>query len=189
MEKNTIEKSKSHEVARPLKVLVPLIKHDLEEAKRAGMPYFIKAGSHLLEAKSQLDAMSWGEWLDKNFHMSRATADAWMRAAVAAGNGDTKFKTLNEVRGDKRRFGHAPDWTEDVKESVRGHEFDTERKNLRQHDLSIEKEEKLEHALAIRLIDIGYKVLSVELHPDKKGGSTEAMRRLNKVRALLKEAV
>jgi hypothetical protein len=35
--------------------------------------------------------------------------------------------------------------------------------------------------LALQLIDIGYKVLSVKLHPDK-GGSHDAMRRLNKVR-------
>jgi curved DNA-binding protein CbpA len=45
----------------------------------------------------------------------------------------------------------------------------------------------LEKNLALKLIGIGYKVLSIKLHPDK-GGSHDAMRRLNRVRAKLKEA-
>jgi hypothetical protein len=50
------------------------------------------------------------------------------------------------------------------------------------------QEHALQRELAIKLIDIGYKVLSTKLHPDK-GGSAEAMSRLNAVRKLLKEAV
>ena len=51
------------------------------------------------------------------------------------------------------------------------------------------KEEKeAERKLAIRLIDIGFKILSQELHPDK-GGSRDAMARLNRVRERLKQCV
>jgi hypothetical protein len=39
--------------------------------------------------------------------------------------------------------------------------------------------------LALRLIDIGFKILDKELHPDK-GGSRNAMARLNRVRDRLK---
>jgi hypothetical protein len=41
-----------------------------------------------------------------------------------------------------------------------------------------------QRALARRLIDIGYKALAKELHPDK-GGSSEAMSRLGDVRRRL----
>ena len=43
--------------------------------------------------------------------------------------------------------------------------------------------------LAIRLVDIGFKVLSKELHPDKKTGSAEAMTRLTAVKRALKQAL
>lgn len=39
--------------------------------------------------------------------------------------------------------------------------------------------------LGLRLIDIGYKTLAKELHPDM-GGSQDAMARLNRVRERLK---
>jgi hypothetical protein len=41
------------------------------------------------------------------------------------------------------------------------------------------KEAQLTRDLALQLIDIGYKVLVAKLHPDK-GGSSEAMTRLNR---------
>lgn len=51
-----------------------------------------------------------------------------------------------------------------------------------------DKEAELRHELSIQLIDIGYKVLATKLHPDK-GGSPEAMLRLNAVREILKKAI
>jgi hypothetical protein len=51
-----------------------------------------------------------------------------------------------------------------------------------------EKEAKLQRRLGVELIDIGYKALESKLHPDK-GGSQEAMSRLNRVRSLLKGAL
>ena len=51
-----------------------------------------------------------------------------------------------------------------------------------------EREAQLIRNLSHQLIDIGYKVLASKLHPDK-GGSPEAMARLNHVRKALKEAL
>jgi hypothetical protein len=51
------------------------------------------------------------------------------------------------------------------------------------------EERKAEAQLGLRLIDIGYKVLARELHPDKVGGSREAMTRLNRVKDRLKSYV
>jgi hypothetical protein len=44
----------------------------------------------------------------------------------------------------------------------------------------------LKYKLAMQLIDIGYKALATKLHPDK-GGSGDAMSRLNEVRDRLKQ--
>lgn len=45
-----------NQVARPLHVLIPLIKEDLkqgdEAAKQAGMPFYRAAGEKMLEAKN-----------------------------------------------------------------------------------------------------------------------------------------
>ena len=62
--------------------------------------------------------------------------------------------------------------------------FDALRAERRQQ----EKEERLNRQLALQLIEVGYKALATKLHPDKPGGSTEAMVRLNTVRAALRDA-
>jgi curved DNA-binding protein CbpA len=53
---------------------------------------------------------------------------------------------------------------------------------------SREQEAELTKQLTNHLINIGYRVLAVQLHPDKPGGSTKAMARLNKVKDMLKKA-
>ena len=46
-------------IARRLRVLVPLIKDELEAGHAAGMEHYRRAGDMLLEAKAQ---MTHGEW-------------------------------------------------------------------------------------------------------------------------------
>jgi hypothetical protein len=41
-------------IARPLKVLVPLIQQDIAAAEAAGLEHYRRAGEMLLEAKEQL---------------------------------------------------------------------------------------------------------------------------------------
>jgi hypothetical protein len=41
-------------LARPPKVLVPLIRRDIEAAREAGVEYYRQAGEKLLEAKTQI---------------------------------------------------------------------------------------------------------------------------------------
>jgi hypothetical protein len=50
-------------------------------------------------------------------------------------------------------------------------------------------ENELVYELAEKILITGFKVLAVKLHPDKDGGSNEAMRRLNKARKLLESAL
>ena len=48
------------------------------------------------------------------------------------------------------------------------------------------KEQALVHKLILEMADNGYRALAMQFHPDK-GGSAEAMARLNNARAQLKE--
>jgi hypothetical protein len=69
-----------------------------------------------------------------------------------------------------------------------------ERRSWHSHNVNVLRKVGLERAaeyelklkLATQLIDIGYKALASKLHPDK-GGSPEAMARLNEVRSELKQ--
>jgi hypothetical protein len=51
------------------------------------------------------------------------------------------------------------------------------------------KEQQLISKPMLEMLDIGYKVLAVKFHPDKKTGSAEAMQRLNAARKLAKDGI
>jgi hypothetical protein len=50
------------------------------------------------------------------------------------------------------------------------------------------EEREAQRKLGLQLIEIGYKALASKLHPDKVGGSRDAMTRLNTVRDRLKQS-
>jgi hypothetical protein len=188
--------NETREVARPLKVLVPLIKEELEAGEEAGLEHFRRAGVMLLEARTQIPPGRWTAWIHANFtrngdHLSRKTADRYMKLArrdaadvlVAHRRGET-LTSMTEPALDASNPGHMPAWHRTVRDAV---SFDTERYTKERQ--TREKEKRLEHLLGLRLIDVGYRVLSTKLHPDKPGGSVEAMRRLNRVRDILKGAI
>ena len=56
------------------------------------------------------------------------------------------------------------------------------------HEQDREREKNLTRDLALRVLTSGYKTQAEKLHPDK-GGSTEAMARLNQVRRVLLRAI
>ena len=172
-------------LARPLKTLVPLIKEELEAGDAAGIEHYRRAGEMLIEAKEQVTHGEWQSWVERNFHLSHRTAQKYMQLA---GENETRRtrrfspQTLTEALEPNRE--RQPSWQEPVRAV-------TNRVNLEalaQERQSREQESKLFRTLALQLIDIGYKVLAAKLHPDK-GGSQEAMARLNKVRDMLKKSL
>jgi hypothetical protein len=172
-------------LARPLKVLVPLIRQEIEAGDQAGIEHYRRAGEMLLEAKEQLSYGEWIPWLKRNFELSRTTANRYMKLAQAGQkNRARRISTLSELIEPHRESHHQPAWHEPVRESI--NKVNVEK--LVQERQDREKEERLVKEVAIRLIDIGYRALAAKLHPDK-GGSAEAMARLNKARDLLKRAV
>jgi hypothetical protein len=179
-------------IARPLGVLIPLIRSDIKEMETAGrkaaeaaiVPFKRAIGEKLIEAKSQLTHSEWKPWLEHNFTLSYASAKLCMsmaRVDEAKGYRDSHLSQSEFIRRHitpSHGRSAKPKWQEPVKDIA----------GIARKQLDGQDETKAEKKLATRLIDIGYKVLSVELHPDK-GGSREAMTRLNIVRDNLKVCV
>jgi hypothetical protein len=176
-------------IARPLKVLIPLIQADIEQGDRAGMEYYADAGDKLIEAKEQVAHGYWGPWLRKNFDRSDDQARKYMRLArLRAENVAEKTpaehvlpSSLNEMLGDTARAQKRRTAESAYKSVLRDLETDL----YTQEQQTRGDEVKLHRDIALELVDIGYKALATRLHPDR-GGSKEAMARLNRVRQELK---
>jgi len=182
-------------LARPLRVLVPLIQEDLrhgkEAAEQAGMPYYIGAGEKLIEAKAQLEQGEFVTWAARHFPVKVRQLQVYM--ALAKKRSAQRFSSLGDfIRQTTKDTDYnttasrTPSWQEPVREIV--NRVDTETLNLKREELKRDEERAAQRKLALQLIDIGYKVLARELHPDK-GGSRRAMARLNAVRERLKACI
>jgi hypothetical protein len=176
-------------VSRPLKVLIPLIQADLEHGDRAGMEFYADAGDKLIEAKEsgQVAHGYWGAWIRKNFALSDVTAQRYMRfARLRAENienrrGATDLpRSLREMIGDTKRVQKHRKAESAYKAVLRDLETDlyTQEQQTRTDEVRLHRE------IALELIDVGFKALATRLHPDR-GGSKEAMARLNRVRVEL----
>jgi len=180
---------------RPLSVLVPLIKTDLshgrEAAEKAGLPYYRAAGEKMIEAKAQLQHGEFISWVERNFSIGRRHANQYMALARATAGLEMGVRTpgLDTLRDmvrehtSNKNYGKPASWQTDIRDNVARARQEAAR--LQEESLSRAQEREAEKRLALRLIDIGYKVLAKELHPDR-GGTKDAMVRLGKVRTRLK---
>ncbi len=181
------------QVARPLRVLVPLIKEDLrhgtEAAKNAAIPYYTAAGEKMIEARPQMTATEFDGWTKRNFNVGRRQANEYMNLArhnSGSGASQRTFTSLRDVvhqTRDNPNYGKPASWQEPVRQIIG--KVDVELLNIRKAEMARADERDAQRTLALQLIDIGYKALATKLHPDK-GGSRDAMMRLNQVRDRLK---
>jgi hypothetical protein len=176
-----------HAIARPLKVLVPLIQKDLEAAEtaasRAGLPYYQAAGEKLREAKPQVS--NFAPWVSRNFHIGLRQAYRYMKLAEMAEQGGRDFvvddKPLSATIGEASKGAPTRAWERLAAETRK-----LDRELFGQEPQARSNEVQLHRELAEELIDIGYRALATRLHPDK-GGSKDAMRRLNRVAEELRD--
>ena len=188
-----VAKTESREIARPLHVLVPLIKDDIKHGDEAGMEFYIAAGEKLTEARegsfSDQPANKFWEWATRNFGRSKNILIDYMKMSQAR---DTKsFKKIKSISGFRRSLGQTAresgrvfrPYQQPVDDIVTRAQVNAAR--LANEDLNRAEEREAQRKLALQLIDIGYKALASKLHPDK-GGSRDAMARLNTVRDRLK---
>jgi hypothetical protein len=192
-----VQTTTTREVARSLRVLVPLIKEDLAQAReaseRAGVPHYRAAGEKIHEARrsGEMSLTELCSWTKRNFNVGRTQTFLYMSYAKATAglSAQADHPSLHEHR--TRSLGHKQTvypraWHEDVKSSIEQAKRDMDR--VREENLNREQERLAQRKLAMRLIDIGYKVLAKELHPDK-GGTREAMTRLVTVRDRLRKCM
>jgi len=190
MNKPMAVQSEGRKVARPLKVLIPMIQSELQQGNAAGQEHYRVAGEMLIEAKGQVGYGGWGRWLTKNFDLSHKTANLYMRwARVHSDFERGAFKgrpplTMREFSGDTER-------DREHRQSTQQQQFrrvlrDVARDDFVQERQARDDEVRLHRDLAEELVDIGYRALATRLHPDR-GGSKDAMTRLNRVRDELKQ--
>jgi hypothetical protein len=188
---STVATPTEQPVARPLKVLIPLILADMKEgddaAEKASMPYYRAAGEKMLEAKAQLKHGEFMPWLKRNLDISQTTANLYMRLAREQINGAPLFSSLREFE-DRPRPKPKP--RPESAQAAFNQAFDEVfAKNRRQDLLNQGEERKAESDLGRQIVARGYKSLAKELHPDKIGGDRTAMVRLNRARDRLKANV
>src|SRR5262245_57652025 len=97
----TLAVRKTQQIARPLKILIPLIQSELQQGNSAGREHYRLAGEMLLEAQDQVGRGNWSNWLKKNFDLGRTQAYLYMGWArrqreVSGGTGQMP-KSLNEL--------------------------------------------------------------------------------------------
>jgi len=183
----TVAIRKTQQIARPLKVLVPLIQSELQQGNTAGHEHYRRAGEMLIEAKGQVAYGGWGRWLTKNFDLSHRQANEYMRWAREYDQnrgGAAKISSLRQMSGhtERRREERQSDQQQAFRRVLR----DVARDDFIQERQARDDEIKLHRELAEELVDLGYRALATRLHPDR-GGSKDAMTRLNRVRDELKQ--
>ena len=190
----------AQEVARPLNMLATLIKKKLTEAQTAAreaaeaaeQPYWAEIGELMREAKEQFNsAAEFYQWSQRQFGISDRQTRRYVEAVTSAPIGrrassDTLSDALRSI-GKAPRGHHgissARQWVSPVDDIAERARREAER--IREAELTRQQEREAQRQLAMRLIDIGYRVLAKELHPDA-GGSKDAMARLHLVRDRLK---
>jgi hypothetical protein len=148
----------TREVVRAPAELVPLIQRELAQCAA----HYRAAGQLLLEAKRSLPHGRFKFWVRDHLDVSYRQASRYTRMSATRGTFDS-FRDLEANPTTQRK--------------VHPHEMDRIRKR---HDEADQMREE-----AYQLVTAGYRVRALKLHPDRPGGSVEAMARLNKVRARL----
>jgi hypothetical protein len=187
--RQTVAIQTPRKIARPLKVLVPMIQDELIAGGEAGMDHYIKAGKMLNEIQDskQVPYGSWGRWVKDNFRISRITANDYMRIARMVDDDPSckaSLTTIDAAVGRESRTIRSITKKNKLKSLFDG----VDRVNvtrLADERQSRDDEIKLHREIAIELIDLGYRAMATRLHPDR-GGSRDAMSRLNAVRDELK---
>ena len=165
---------------RLLQELIPLIVQEIEAGNAAGIEHFRRAGEMLLEAKKQVGHGEWGGWLKRNFRLSQRSANDYMRLAALPNSQHAANSSLREALREAQREAQRKT------AGVNGEGSWQRRLAHEQQDKLVRRQ--VLRQLARRLIDAGYRALSLKAHPDK-GGSNEEMADLNEVRKMLKRAV
>lgn len=187
---------------RSLAKLAPMIRKELKAGFQAGERHWQTAGRLLNEAKKhwsqavpRVNGITFHEWVAKNFEhpmnpgtpLPKGTATRWM---AGARNGSTRRASTLKGLTDKRSPHHEDhnpklDWQASVRKVQQKINVEQLEKRWEDEDREIREQMKL----AKQIVEAGYKALSAVVHPDRKGGSREAMAKLTTARKWLEEQI
>jgi hypothetical protein len=183
------QQSESQSVSRPLKVLVPLIRQDIEEMEKVTdkvvSPYYLAVGEKLLEAKEQVSHGCWGIWLKENFKLSHTVANLYMDYSHHVKIKPVGFNLTYAEYKKNRKSDAKPQANPAQTQQAQAADPTAQAQAARraEEERSASKKEK-QLTLGRKVIDLGYKSMAVRLHPDK-GGTSEDMHELQEVKKLL----
>lgn len=204
-----IAKTSSNGVARqsrPLKELVPLIKSEIKLGFQAGQRHWLAVGRLLVEARDHFPksgpndkGLTFHEWVAENFAhpmtgepLAEVTVRKWMQGARIVGDSSDRARAEPSVKSvtDNRSPNHvdykpALDWQANVRKVQQSIDVEA----LAREAENKKATEREMRELAKKIIAAGYRALSAVVHPDKPGGSTEAMQKLTKAKKWLEEAI
>lgn len=140
----------------------------------------LKQKQELIEAELKRDPAQSDRAIGRKAKVDHKTVAK--KRAEAAANGEIPHKPAErteasgrKARGRKPARAKPVQFASHVNAEARKQEYE-----------SRERERALQHKLGLELIGAGFKAMASKLHPDK-GGSDEAMARLNAVRANLRK--
>lgn len=188
---------------RPLSKLTPMIRKELKAGFQAGERHWKKVGRLLNEARNHFPkagpnkkGLTFHRWVEKNFQhpwtgesISRHQAKRWMSASKNSSARDRTKLSLNS-QTDNRSPNHDDynpklDWQSGVRKVQQ--KINTNQLAKQWED---EKREGKERAkLARQIVEAGYRALAAVVHPDKRGGSKEAMAKLTDAKKWLDEQI
>ena len=189
---------------RSLAKLTPMIRKELKAGFQAGERHWKTVGRLLNEARENFTKKglpksgkgpTWGEWVSQEFihpwtndPLNIDTARKWMRAVN--NNGRSRPSLSIRAATDTRSPDHPDhnpklDWQAGVRKVQKTVNVDQLRKQL-----ATEREQARERdALARKIVDAGFRALSAVVHPDRPGGSKEAMKKLTETKNWLQEQI
>lgn len=199
-----IEKRVNGHVVRSLKTLVPLIKSEIKMGFQAGQRHWLAVGRLLNEARGHFPAsgpntkgLTFHDWVAEHFvhpmtgqPFAERTVQQWMQATRQLGSrAPAREQSMTSVvRKESPKHGDynpATDWQAGVRKVQQTIDVDA----LAQRWEDEKKEERELRLLAMKIITAGYRALSAIVHPDKPGGSNQAMAKLTKAKKFLEEAI
>jgi hypothetical protein len=191
MEK-TLEKP-NREVAETLQSIVSRVKRNLgkmqEIIKSETYNLRLEIGRDLIAARNlcQKSKITFKDWLADNFDMSSSTAYDAMKIAGSSSRSQNFTSITEHLRHHRPTYAMPRQSVgEDsaTKKILGGISNDIFFERAREAS----KELQVKKKMAIELVDAGFRALSIKAHTDK-GGSDDAMVRLNEVRKALKNAI
>jgi len=189
---------------RSLAKLTPMIRKELKAGFDAGQRHWQIVGRLLNEAREHFPksgpnpkGLTFHQWVADNFQhpllnkpLSKDAANTWMRAVKGSVRGTTEPISLMEATNDSRHpksesYNPKLDWERNIRKVQKTVNVDQLRKQL-----ATEREQARERdALARKIVDAGFRALSAVVHPDRPGGSKEAMKKLTETKNWLQEQI